>query len=70
MADTSRVKSTIFVGGLDNRVTQNLLHEAFIPFGDIIEVTLPKPDLPSSTDDNDVAALRGYWQRVQTKTSK
>ena len=50
MADRSRTKSTVFVGGLDNRVTQNLLHEAFLPFGEIIDVTLPKPDQPGSTD--------------------
>lgn len=50
MADTSRIKATVFVGGLDNRVNQSLLYEAFIPFGEIIEVTLPKPDLPKSTD--------------------
>ena len=46
----SKAKSTLFVGGLDNRVTQGILYEAFIPFGEIAEVTLPKPDLPSSPD--------------------
>ena len=50
MSDASRTKSTVFIGGLDNRVNQNLLYEAFIPFGEIVEVTLPKPDLPQSSD--------------------
>ncbi|TPX34049.1 hypothetical protein SmJEL517_g03216 [Synchytrium microbalum] len=39
-------KSTIFIGGLDDNVTKDLLYAAFIPFGDIVEVQLP-PD-PSS----------------------
>ncbi|KAF2470594.1 putative peptidyl prolyl cis-trans isomerase cyclophilin [Lindgomyces ingoldianus] len=50
MADASRLKATIFVGGLDNAVTSQVLHEAFMPFGDVVNVTLPKPDLPSSVD--------------------
>ena len=49
MSDASRLKSTIFVGNLDHVVNQNTLHAAFIPFGDIVEVSLPKPELPSST---------------------
>ncbi|KAF2793916.1 hypothetical protein K505DRAFT_304882 [Melanomma pulvis-pyrius CBS 109.77] len=50
MADTSRLKATVFVGGLDHAVTQQTLYHAFLPFGDIVEVNLPKPDLPSSKD--------------------
>ncbi|KAF2258749.1 peptidyl-prolyl cis-trans isomerase E [Lojkania enalia] len=50
MTDASRLKATIFVGGLDKRVTTQDLHDHFVPFGEIVEVTLPKPDLPSSTD--------------------
>lgn len=26
--------------------------DAFLPFGEIVEVTIPKPDLPSSTDSH------------------
>ncbi|KAF2866103.1 peptidyl prolyl cis-trans isomerase cyclophilin [Massariosphaeria phaeospora] len=44
MADTSRLKATVFIGGLDQAVTQQTLYHAFLPFGDIVEVTLPKPD--------------------------
>ncbi|KAH7122232.1 hypothetical protein B0J11DRAFT_580954 [Dendryphion nanum] len=50
MADSSRLKATVFVGGLDNAVTQQTLYHAFLPFGDIVEVNLPKPELPTSTD--------------------
>lgn len=38
-------KATVFVGGLDNQVTAHTLHEAFIPFGEIVDVSLPKPEL-------------------------
>ncbi|GAB7360399.1 hypothetical protein MBLNU230_g8356t1 [Neophaeotheca triangularis] len=43
-------ESTIFVGGLDNQVTTDTLHDAFIPFGEITDVSLPKPDLASNKD--------------------
>ena len=45
MSDQSRQKATVFVGGLDNQVTTQTLHDAFIPFGDIVDVSLPKPEL-------------------------
>ena len=52
MADPStRPNSTVYVGGLDtNLVTAATLSEAFIPFGEIVDVSLPKPEAPSSTD--------------------
>ena len=50
MSDQSRLRSTVFVGGLDNSVTPGTLHSAFIPFGEIVDINLPKPELPSSTD--------------------
>lgn len=50
MADTSRLKATVFVGGLDSAVTQQTLYHAFLPFGDIVEVNLPKPEAPGSSD--------------------
>lgn len=50
MSDTARLKSTIFVGGLDQAVTARTLSDAFIPFGEIVDITLPKPEAPSSTD--------------------
>ncbi len=50
MSEAARLKSTIYVGGLDNAVTARTLSEAFIPFGEIVDVSLPKPEAPSSTD--------------------
>ncbi|KAI4221918.1 MAG: hypothetical protein L6R36_006539 [Xanthoria steineri] len=50
MGDAARLKSTVYVGGLENAVTEKLLADAFLPFGEIVDVTLPKPDLPSSKD--------------------
>eukprot|EP00624_Nannochloropsis_granulata_P007783 evm.model.NODE_9501_length_5022_cov_14.226205.1 len=34
--------SIIYVGGLDEKSTEEILHAAFIPFGNIIEVNIPK----------------------------
>lgn len=45
MAETAKQKSTVFVGGLDFQVTAQTLHDAFIPFGEIVDVALPKPEL-------------------------
>lgn len=38
------------MGGLDNVVNETNLADAFLPFGEVIGVTLPKPELPSSPD--------------------
>jgi len=50
MSDTARLKATVYVGGLDNAVNMSTLHSAFVPFGEIVDINLPKPELPSSTD--------------------
>lgn len=50
MSKEARLKSTIYIGGLDLAVTPQIIHSAFIPFGDIVDVSLPKPDLPSNKD--------------------
>lgn len=48
---STRPNSTVYVGGLDtNLVTPATLSEAFIPFGEIVDITLPKPEAPSSTE--------------------
>ena len=51
MTEATRLKSTIYVGGLDQGVSMNTLAEAFIPFGEISDISLPKPDVPSSSTD-------------------
>ncbi|KAH8699270.1 putative peptidyl prolyl cis-trans isomerase cyclophilin [Talaromyces proteolyticus] len=52
MSETARLKSTVYVGGLDQAVTAQTLTEAFLPFGEVVDVSLPKPDLPSSADNH------------------
>jgi RNA recognition motif-containing protein len=52
LADASRLKATVFVGGLDPAVTQQTIYHAFLPFGDIVEVNLPKPDLPGAKEEH------------------
>lgn len=44
MTDSTRWKATVYVGGLGPQVTVSNLHDAFIPFGDIADVSLPKGD--------------------------
>lgn len=41
-------KCTLYVGGLDNEVNEELLHASFIAFGDIKSVQVPK-DYTQST---------------------
>jgi len=36
-----RLSSLTHIGGLDNSITKPLLHAAFLPFGEIVEVNLP-----------------------------
>ncbi|EMC95103.1 hypothetical protein BAUCODRAFT_123579 [Baudoinia panamericana UAMH 10762] len=50
MSDQSRQRATVYVGGLDGQVTTQTLHDAFIPFGEVVDVSLPKPELASSTE--------------------
>ncbi|KAF1851865.1 RNA-binding domain-containing protein [Cucurbitaria berberidis CBS 394.84] len=52
LSDTSRLKATVFVGGLDQAVTQQTLFHAFLPFGDIVEVNLPKPESQNSNEQH------------------
>lgn len=34
-------KTTLYVGGLEESVTESILHAAFIPFGDIKDISVP-----------------------------
>jgi RNA recognition motif-containing protein len=45
MSDQSRQRATVFVGGLDNSVNEQTLHDAFMPFGEIVDISIPKPEL-------------------------
>lgn len=50
MTDAARWKATVYVGGLASMVTAGHVHDAFIPFGEIADVSLPKNDKPDSTE--------------------
>jgi RNA recognition motif-containing protein len=50
MTDSARWKATVYVGGLAPVVTTANLHDAFIPFGEIVDISLPKNENPNSTD--------------------
>lgn len=50
MSDAARWKATVFVGGLSPLVTSSHILDAFIPFGEIVEVQLPKADSRKSTE--------------------
>lgn len=38
----SRKLNTIYVGGIDDSVTEEILHAAFIPFGELKSIQIPK----------------------------
>ncbi len=50
MTDTARWKATVYIGGLAPVVTTANLHDAFIPFGEISDVSLPKNENPNATE--------------------
>jgi RNA recognition motif-containing protein len=37
----SNPKTTLYVGGLDETVNKDTVHAAFIPFGDILDISVP-----------------------------
>lgn len=41
MSDQARWKATVYVGGLASTVNAANLHAAFLPFGEISDVSLP-----------------------------
>jgi len=50
MTDSARWKATVYVGGLSSYATTSNLHDAFIPFGEIADISLPKNDHPNATE--------------------
>ncbi|KAG0646257.1 Peptidyl-prolyl cis-trans isomerase E [Hyphodiscus hymeniophilus] len=50
MTDQARWKATVYVGGLAPTVTAANLEAAFLPFGEIADISVPKPDAPNSTE--------------------
>lgn len=41
-AESNRLKRTLYIGGLDDNVDKTILHAAFIPFGELRTVEIPK----------------------------
>ncbi|KAN0065196.1 hypothetical protein ACQY0O_001693 [Thecaphora frezii] len=41
---SDRKGKTIFIGGISDMVTEQTLHQYFSPFGDIVEVNIPRQD--------------------------
>ncbi|KAI1179554.1 nuclear cap-binding protein [Nemania sp. FL0916] len=50
MTDSARWKATVYVGGLASLATTANLHDAFIPFGEIADISMPKNDAPNATE--------------------
>lgn len=50
MSDSQRWKATVYVGGLSPLATNTHVLDAFIPFGEIVEVQVPRNDKPNSTE--------------------
>lgn len=67
MTDASRWKATVFVGGLSSMVTNSHVLDAFIPFGEIVEVQLPKSDAPKSSDPHRGFAYVEYEDAADAK---
>ena len=38
----ARKLNTLYVGGIDDSVTEEILHAAFIPFGELKSIQIPK----------------------------
>lgn len=48
MSDAARWKATVYVGGLAQHANSSHVLDAFIPFGEIVEVQVPKDDSPNA----------------------
>lgn len=67
MTDANRWKATVYVGGLSQTATQSHVFDAFIPFGEIVEVKVPKQDKPNSTEPHRGFAYVEYEDAADAK---
>ncbi|KPM37217.1 hypothetical protein AK830_g9367 [Neonectria ditissima] len=67
MTDATRWKATVYVGGLSQTATQGHVLDAFIPFGEIVEVKVPKTDKPNSTEPHRGFAYVEYEDAADAK---
>lgn len=67
MTDANRWKATVYVGGLSQTATQSHVLDAFIPFGEIVEVKVPKQDKPNSAEPHRGFAYVEYEDAADAK---
>jgi RNA recognition motif-containing protein len=67
MAESQRWKATVYVGGLSPLATNRHVLDAFIPFGEIVEVQVPKNDKPNSTEPHKGFAYVEYEDTADAK---
>lgn len=67
MTDAKRWKATVYVGGLAGLVSPTNLHDAFIPFGEIADISLPKNDKPDATEPHRGFAYVEYEDEQDAK---
>jgi peptidyl-prolyl isomerase E (cyclophilin E) len=49
-------KNILYVGGLHDTVTEDILHAAFIPFGDLKSIQMPRDFTTSKSHNSDAFA--------------
>ncbi|KAG9229594.1 hypothetical protein BJ875DRAFT_433291 [Amylocarpus encephaloides] len=67
MTDQARWKATVYVGGLAPMVNVESLQAAFLPFGEIADVTLPKNVAPNSMEPHRGFGYVEYEDAQDTK---
>ncbi|KAJ4388461.1 hypothetical protein N0V85_007529 [Neurospora sp. IMI 360204] len=67
MTDATRWKATVHIRGLAPAVTTATIHDAFIPFGEIVDISLPKNEKPDSTDPHRGFAYVEYGDEEDAK---
>ncbi|KAF4123797.1 RNA recognition motif [Geosmithia morbida] len=67
MTDSARWKATVYVGGLSPLAATNHVLDAFIPFGEIVEVKVPKNDAPNAQSPHRGFAYVEYEDSADAK---
>jgi len=67
MTDSARRKATVYVGGLAPVVTNSHILDAFIPFGEIVEVQVPRSDGANSAEPHRGFAYVEYEDESDAK---
>ncbi|KAK0747509.1 hypothetical protein B0T21DRAFT_406131 [Apiosordaria backusii] len=74
MSDATRWKATVYVGNLPPQATLQTIQEAFLPFGEIADISLPKndgrgPNGPNGADKSNIDFLGNAQQQNQQQQS-